>query len=47
MSNSFPSFKRICEFVDENPEIAWSEVVGVSGEGRDVLATHVAIRICL
>jgi len=45
ISNSFPSFEEIYKyankFVEEHPEIAWSEVVGVSEEGQDVMAIHV------
>jgi hypothetical protein len=44
-SSSFPSIEKIYEtvdkFVEENPEVAHMESVGLSEENRDVMAVHV------
>jgi hypothetical protein len=46
--NAFPSSEETCEFtkkfVKRHPEMAWTEVIGVSEEGRDVMAIHLTDR---
>lgn len=48
MSNPFPSFGEtkglVNKFVTTHPQIAWTEVIGTSKEGRNVSAVHVTNR---